>query len=243
MLWTYFDFPLKYYNIQFSNITYHSNGVVALKSKSKIIGAKSHWYSTEDILKCGRYNGLIIEKGLIKEINNNLADNIRRINRRICEEYLNPTVIYTNKVRYNFWKRFNIPINKKYYSVHLRVGDVDNQPFQKYINKSDILYLIKHLQKLTCNRIVILSDSAYIKRKIKEIIGSNIYTDYSLPCHSRYIKCINQSMDDILMMKYSDFLILTRGSTFSLFGLYFSKCSFNNIMFIGHDYEHSNYYN
>lgn len=55
-------------------------------------------------------------------------------------------------------------------------------------------------------------------------MGNKIYTDFSLPCHSRHINCLNASMNDMMMMINSEFLILTRGSTFSLFASYFSKC-------------------
>lgn len=242
MLWVYFNFPIKYYSLKLNNISYITDGVIALKSLHTVIGAKKHWYSTEQILEYGKYNNLILKKGLLIQINKNIAINLREINRIICRVYLQPSLEYSETIRTNFRKRFHISINYKYSSVHLRVGDADNQPFKKYINQSEIQYIVDFLKIYKKERIIILSDSPLVKRKIKQQLGSNIYTDYNLPCHSRNIKCLNQSMDDIMMMRNSNYMILTRGSTFSLFGYYFSKCKSNRIMYIGHDFEHSNYY-
>lgn len=241
-MWNYFDIPLSYYNIYFLNISYYSDGVMALQSNSIIIGARKHWYSTEQILKYGGYNSLIIEKGLIDIIYNSIAYNIRKINKRICSVYFKPTLKYISIVRYNLKKIFHMSMNINYTSMHLRIGDVDKQPFQKYINKTELHTLIISLKKIKNKKILLISDSLTTKFKIKNELGKIVYTDFNLPCHSRNSKCLNQSMNDIMMMINSEYLILTRGSTFSLFGSYFSKCKYRRIIFIGHDYEHNNYY-
>lgn len=215
---------------------------MALQSKLTIIGARKHWYSTEQILKYGSYNSIIIKKGLIDKINKNIVYNIRKINKRLCSVYFKPTLKYRRIIRLNLNRIFNMSMNVKYTSIHLRIGDVDNQPFQKYINRTELISLITYLKEIKNKKILLLSDSLSTKVEIKNELGNIIHTDFSLPCHSRNTKCLNQSMKDIMMMIYSDYLILTRGSTFSLFGSYFSKCKYRNIIFVGHDYEHNNYY-
>lgn len=242
LLWDYFDFPIKYYNINFSNITYFVDGIMALKSNFTVIGAKQHWYSVEQILIIQTFNKKILEKGLINIIKKNIAFNIREINKRIIDVYLIPSTKYNKIIENDFKMRFNLSMNKEYLSIHLRVGDVDNQPFKKYINKTEIKSLIQTIRNYKNIKIIVVSDSISIKRQIKMELGDCIYTDYKKPCHSRYINCLNRSMNDIMMLKNSVYLILTRGSTFSLFISYFSKCKYNKIMYIGHDYEHKNYY-
>lgn len=207
-----------------------------------VIGAVKHWYSTEQILKYSRYYNLIIEKGLIDKINKSLSYNIRAINKRICNHYLKPTSNYKRIIKLNFKNRYHISMTEKYSSIHLRVGDADKQPFQKYISKIEIKLLINTLKSYSNNKTILISDSQLVKIKLKKEVGNIIYTDLNLPCHSKNIYCINESINDIMMMSNSESLILTRGSTFSLFGSYFSKCSNEKIIFIGHDYEHKNYY-
>lgn len=217
------------------------DGVLVLKSRSIVVGAKTHWYSTEQILKYKKYNKLIIEVGFIEKIQTNIALNIRYINKRICDSYLIPSLNFRNRILKNFKRRFRLSISEIYASTHLRIGDADKQPFKKYINKSEISNVIK-LLKIYDKRMILLSDSIYIKKYIKKEIGNNIYTDYNPPCHSRNSVCLDESMEDIMMMINSNFLILTRGSTFSLFGSYLSKCKNDNIVFVGHNYDHINYF-
>lgn len=174
-------------------------------------------------------------------IHKNIVYNIRSINKRICDYYLKPSLYYRSVIELNFKSRFSLSMNDKHYTVHLRIGDVDKDPFRNYINKSELEKIVISLRKYK-QKIILLSDSLSTKKYVKKIIGNNIYTDFKLPCHSRNTKCLNQSMDDIMMMKYSDFLILTRGSTFSLFGSYFSNCKYRNIIYVGHNYNHKNYY-
>lgn len=121
LLWDYFDIPLGYYSVKFYNISYFTNGVTALRSKLKIIGAIKHWYSTEQILMYGGYNKLIVEKGLIDRVDGNIVDNIREINKRICHHYFKPTAIYRKIIELNFMNRYHMLINSKYYLVHLRI--------------------------------------------------------------------------------------------------------------------------
>lgn len=241
LLWYYFDFPIKYYNVEYTNITYFNNGVNALESKIIKIGAKQHWYSTEQILLKGKYIQLIIEKGFSIKLDKNIAYNIRYINKIICSLYLNPSKYYNKIIRMHFIERFNLSMNEEYTSVHLRVGDADNQPFKNYINKTIIRHIINML-KLYKRKVILLSDSIIIKKEIKNQIGKYIFTDNNLPCHSRNTECLNISMEDIMMMKNANNLILTRASTFSLFGSYFSKCDYEKILFIGSNYCHSNYF-
>lgn len=242
-MWYYFDFPLMYYEIEMTNITYFSDGVKALQSKLTKIGANKHWYSTEQILKIGIYNRLITEKGFIDILDKSIVYNIRHINKKIIDIYFKPSKQYNRMIRNDFKMRFNISMDEHYISIHLRIGDVDNSPFKKYINKTEIEQLINCIKKYKIhNKVVIVSDSISIKKHIKKELGNYIYTDFKLPCHSRNLKCINQSMNDIMILKNSLYLILTRGSTFSLFSSYFSKCEYDKIIYIGHDYEHSNYY-
>lgn len=214
---------------------------MALESKKVIVGAKQHWYSTEHILLHMKYYELIKDRGFIIEKDNNIQHNIRYINKIICNLYLKPSTKYNIIIKNHFSERFNISMNEKYTSVHLRIGDADNQPFKNYINKSNIRNIINVLKSVN-NRIILLSDSILVKKNIKNTIGKNIYTDYNLPCHSRNLECLNQAMDDIMMMKNSNYLILTRGSTFSLFASYFSKCNYNKINYLGNNYYHKNYY-
>lgn len=241
LLWHYFEFPIKYYEVKFTNITYFVDGVLALESKEVIIGAKQHWYSTEHILLQVKYSKLITDRGFVIKMDNNLQHNIRYINKIICNLYLKPLTNYNKIIKTHFSERFNISMNEKYTSVHLRIGDADNQPFKNYINKTDIRNIINVL-KLVKNKIILLSDSFVVKKNIKDEIGKNIYTDFNLPCHSRNLECLNQSMDDIMMMRSANYLILTRASTFSLFGSYFSECNYDRIVFVGNNYYHKNYY-
>lgn len=215
---------------------------MAVKSYSLVIGAKQHWYSTEQILKSGLYNNVIKEKGLVEKLNNHIAYNIRIINKRIINVYLKPSMKYAELIKNDFRMRFKLSINEEYLSIHLRIGNVDNEPFKKYINKTEIRLLIEKIKHLKKRKIIVISDSILIKKQIKQEVGQLIYTDYNIPCHSRNIKCLNHSLNDIMMLKYSKFLILTRGSTFSLFASYFSKCTYDKIIYVGHDYEHNNYY-
>lgn len=214
---------------------------MALESKEVMIGAKQHWYSTEHILLRKKYNKLIKYKGFFIKEDYNVQHNIRYINKIICNLYLKPSTNYNSIIKSHFSERFNISMNEKYISIHLRVGDADNQPFKNFINKTDIGNLINVLKTFK-KKIILLSDSVMVKKTIKNRIGKFVYTDYKFPCHSRSIKCVNQSMDDIMMMKNANYLILTRASTFSLFGSYFSKCNYDNIAFIGKNYCHKNYY-
>lgn len=193
-------------------------------------------------MKYNKYHTLIIKIGLLDRIDNSISLNIREINKRICDYYLKPSSGFKNYYESQFNQRFHISIDSLYSAIHLRVGDADNQPFKLYINRTDIDKAIKKIIRSKYETVILLSDSNNVKKKLKHKLGKVILTDYNQPCHSRNTRCINESMVDIMMMKNSNELILTRGSTFSLFGSYFSKCKHNKIFYIGHNYLHNYYF-
>lgn len=222
------------------NITFHLNGVEALKDSSIIIGAKKHWYSTENIILNGKYERNLINKYLLFKKYNDIRLKIRYANHIITNIYLQPSKSITD-----YYKTKQI-INYPYISIHLRIGDVDNLPYNKYLNKSEVfecLNYIKAINNLT-EYVSVVSDSVSTKSMFKQSLKNVIITN-TIPCHSKNKNCIFQAIIDILILKYSNKLILTRGSTFSLFGMYQNNNCMNNnlISFIGHDYEHNNYYN
>lgn len=178
----------------------------------------------------------------MNQITNDIRKDIRAINKRICQYYFKPNSKYLYTIITKLKTRFNISYIEKYSSIHLRIGDVDKQPYKLYINKTDLKSIINIIKTNNNTKLVLLSDSINVKKEIKSIIGRNILTDFDSPCHSRYKKCLDKSLEDMLMMKYSDSLILTRGSTFSLFGSYFSKCKNEKIVFVGHNYQHTLYF-
>lgn len=240
----YFDFPIPSYNISdfnFERIKYYSNGINALKDNTEIIGAKKHWYSTEDIILNGKYELYISNLKIFNDKYKNVKLKIRNINYIINLIYLQPSLSAINHYK-SVYK-----ITSPSISIHLRVGDVDKMPFTKYLDKHEIencLDSIKVICKSESNATIgIVSDSLKTKLRFKSSLKRIIISN-NLPCHSKNKECMLESVIDILVLKYSERIILTRGSSFSLFGMYQNKNCMNNksISFIGHDYEHNNYY-
>lgn len=220
-------------------INFHTNGVNALKDKSKIIGANKHWYSTEDVIINGKYH---YEYSILKELIHNRYSNtkfiIREINHFISINYLRPSYYieqYYNS-KYNF---------SPFLALHLRIGDADNTPFAKYLYENEVNEILKDIKSVSMNltKIALVSDSLFIKQKFKNEIN-DIFIVEKGPCHTKYKECIYQALIDIIILKKSKKLILTRGSSFSLFGMYQNDNCMKNgsVSFIGHDNEHLNYY-
>lgn len=241
-IYKYFDFPIPLYNISkfdINAIQYHSNGVKALNDLSEVIGARKHWYSTEDIVTNRNYRIELFCHIIISTDLKSIKSQIRYINYKITQIYLQPSqsIINSFKTKYN-----NII---PFISIHLRVGDADNMPFSKYLNKREVKNCIKKIKSFPIKNIniAVISDSLKTKLWFKNELN-NILVIENMACHSKNKSCIIQSMIDILALKYSKRIILTRGSSFSLLGMYENiNCMNNNtISFIGHDYEHKNYY-